>query len=261
LDQFLRFAKESRERAGSLARRLPGRIPRIETGPGKGLRFDAGPSTAWFVSGEYEYPVQNAVSSLVRGGDVFYDVGANVGFFSVLAGRLVGPTGAVYAFEPVPSNASIVERNARLNHLGNIEALRIAVSRQTGKSELYLAHYAGGAALKSAGAPPDLCGSILVDTSSIDDLVEHSRIRPPDVVKIDVEGAELDVLHGMLKVLQERHPKVILEVDDADELRCDGKLNACREFLQDLQYRIEDLPKSYKDGKWFVRHFIARNEK
>ena len=258
---FRGFAKKGRDRAGSLTRRLLGRVPRIESGAGKGLRFDAGLSTAGFVSGEYEYPVQSAIASLLRGGDVFYDIGANVGYFTVLAGRLVGPTGAVYAFEPVPSNASIVERNARLNHMENIETLRVAVSHQTGKSELYLAHYAGGAALKSAGPPPDLAGSILVDTSSIDDLVKHRRIRPPDVVKIDVEGAELDVLHGMLKVLQEGNPKVILEVDDADEMRCDGKLNACREFLQDLQYRIEVLPKSYKDGKWFVRHFIARNEK
>jgi FkbM family methyltransferase len=221
------------------------------------LRFDAGPANAGFESGDYEVPVQKTVASLLREGGVFYDIGANVGFFSVLAGRIVGQAGAVYAFEPVPANASTVERNARLNRLGNIEVLRVAVSSHTGKSELFLAHYAGGAALKSAGAPPDLAGSIVVDTSSIDDLV-GLRIRPPDVVKIDVEGAEEDVLQGMLDVLREWRPKVILEVDDADEMRCDGKLNTCREFLQDLHYGCEVLPNSYRDGKWFVRHLVAR---
>ena len=260
LETFIRFAKKSRDQVVPLARRLLGTVPRIASGPGKGLRFDVGPTTAGFVCGDYEVPVQKAVASLLREGDVFYDIGANVGFFSVLAGRLVGQAGAVFAFEPVPANASTVERNARLNRLGNIEVLRVAVSHHTGKSELFLAHYAGGAALKSAGVPPDLAGSIVVDTSSIDDLVEHRRIRPPDVVKIDVEGAEKDVLQGMLIALREWRPKVILEVDDADETRCDGKLAACREFLQDLHYRCEVLPKSYRDGRWFVRHFIARHE-
>jgi FkbM family methyltransferase len=196
----------------------------------------------------------------LREGDVLYDIGANFGFFSVLSSRIVGPEGVVYAFEPVPANASMVERNARLNHLENIEVLRVAVSRQTGKSELYLAHYAGGGALKSAGVPPDLAGTIVVDTSSIDDLVNLRRIRPPNVVKIDVEGAELEVLHGMLKVLKEWSPKIVLEVDDADETRCEGKLASCRKFLEALNYRCEVLPKSYKDGGWFVRHLGARHE-
>jgi len=260
VEQIHRFVKKGKSLAARLARRMLGIVPRIASGPGKGLRFDVGHATAGFVSGEYECPVQNAVTSLVRGGDVFYDIGANVGFFSVLAGRLVGQAGAVYAFEPVPANASMVERNARLNHLGNIEVFRVAVSNQTGRSELFLAHYDGGAALKSAGVPPDLAGSMVVDTSSIDDLVELRRIRPPDVVKIDVEGAEIEVLHGMLHVLKKWSPKIILEVDDADETRCEGKLASCREFLEDLHYRCEVLSKSYRDGKWFVRHLAARHE-
>jgi FkbM family methyltransferase len=260
LDPFLRFAKKGRNLAALLAQRMSGRVPRIASGPGKGLRFDGGHATAGFVSGEYEYPVQEAIASLLREGDVLYDIGANFGFFSVLSSRIVGPEGVVYAFEPVPANASTVERNARLNRLGNIEVLRVAVSHHTGKSELYLAHYAGGAALISAGVPPDLAGTIVVDTSSIDDLVELRRIRPPNVVKIDVEGAEKEVLQGMLRVLKECGPKIILEVDDAVEARCVGKLESCRKFLEDLHYRCEVLPKSYKDGGWFVRHLVARHE-
>src|SRR3990170_6739254 len=91
-EQFIRFAKRSRR----LARRLLKRVPRINSGPGNGLRFDGGPATALFLYGEYERPVQEALLSLVCPGDVFYDIGANVGFFSVLAGKLVGPGGTVY---------------------------------------------------------------------------------------------------------------------------------------------------------------------
>ena len=84
----------------------------IEAGPAKGLRFDAGADTVRFVKGDYEQPVQQALASLARPGDVCYDIGANLGFFSILLGRLVGPTGVVHAFEPVPANADLVARNA-----------------------------------------------------------------------------------------------------------------------------------------------------
>jgi len=246
-----------RGRVLELFRRLTGWIPRIASGPGKGLRFDAGPSVAGFPSGNYEVPVQDAITSLLREGDVFYDIGANIGFFSVLAGRLVGQAGAVYAFEPVPENASTLARTARLNQLGNIEVLELAISHHTGRGELCLACHAGGASLKSASVPPDLSGSIFVDTYSIDDLVQSRRIRPPVMVKIDVEGAEKDVLQGMRKVLHVWRPTVVVEVDDAEKIRCEEKLKACRELLEDLQYRIEVLPDSYKNAKWFVRHLVA----
>ena len=86
------------------------------------------------------------------------------------------------------------------------------------------------------------------------------RILPPNIVKIDVEGAELDVLKGMVNVLQEWRPKVIIEVDDADKARCEEKLIACKEFLHDLHYRSDVLPASYGDGNWFVRHIVAQPE-
>ena len=248
--QFLR-------RGRRLAQRVAGKAPVIGEGPGRGLRFDPGPATAGFLSGKYELPVQEALSSLVRPGDVFYDIGANVGYFSILAGRLAGPGGAIYAFEPVPVNASLVERNARLNHLENVQVMRIAISRQTGRSELLLASYAGGAVLKGAGIPPDFAGSITVETSTVEDLLKIRKIRPPDIVKIDVEGAELDVLKGMIEVLREKRPKLIIEVDDANELKCEEKLAACREFLRDFRYRTKVLPNSYEDGSWFVRHIAG----
>jgi FkbM family methyltransferase len=259
-ERFLRIAGKCGRMAGRAVRRISGRSPVIASGPGKGLSFDAGPSGEGFLTGEYEGPVQEAIASMAREGDVFYDIGANLGYFSILAARLVGASGAVYAFEPVPANAAAVGRNARLNRFGNIVVLEVAVSRRTGRSELYLARHVGGAALKSAGVPPDLAGSIAVDTSSIDDLVSFRRIRPPDVVKIDVEGAELDVLQGMRTVLRESNPGVILEVDDADKTRCEEKMEACLEFLRGLQYGVEILPHSYKDGNWFVRHIVARRE-
>jgi len=249
IEEIARFAR--------IPLRFLGPVPNIESGPGKGLRFDGGSASHLFSSGRYELPVQEVLGSMLSPGNVFCDIGANAGFFSILASRLVGPSGRVFALEPVPRNASMVEKNARLNHMTNIEVLRMAASERSGPSELLLAEYAGGAVLKGAGSPPDLAGSLTVDTSTIDDLVTHKKMRPPDAVKIDVEGAELAVLRGMVETLRKWAPRLIVEVDDAEQGKCEEKLWACCAFLKDLHYDSEVLENSYRDGNWFVRHFVA----
>lgn len=250
-------AKQNLAQIGAACKRAFRRVAEIESGPGKGLRFDAGPRSGDFASGGYERPVQEALASLVKPGAVCYDVGANLGFFSVLLGRLAGPTGSIYAFEPVAGNAAMIERNASLNRLGNIRVLRIALSRADGRGELLLARHPGGAVLRGAGIPPDPAGRVAVETCAIDTLVDSRKIEPPDVVKIDVEGAEMDVLQGMVKVLRAQAPIVILELDDETETACEKKVSLCRSFLGDLDYRMARLPNAYPDGRWFVRHLVA----
>lgn len=238
-------------------RRLFAGAGRIASGPAAGLRFDAGADLR-FLSGEYERPVQDRIASLVGSGDVCYDVGANLGFFSVLLARLAGPTGAVYAFEPVPQNVALIERNARLNQMETIKVRNIAVSNRDGSSELLLARHVGGAVLAEAGTPPDLSGRITVRTATLDKLVENGDVPPPTFVKIDVEGAELAVLRGMQRVLREAGPTVVLELDDATEAACEQKVRDCQALLIELGYRIEPIPGAYADGRWFVRHFVAQ---
>ena len=75
----------------------------MSSGVAAGSRFCAGPSNPEYGSGSNELPVQEAIKNLLRPGEVFYDIGANVGFFTIIAGRLVGPTGSIVAFEPVAS--------------------------------------------------------------------------------------------------------------------------------------------------------------
>jgi FkbM family methyltransferase len=258
LDWFFSFSGKCRRLVCYLARRFLGTAPRVETGPGKGLRLDIGGTTELFLQGKYEGPVQEVVSRMLDTGNVFFDIGANIGFFSLLAARIVGPTGAVYAFEPVAENVSVAKKNARLNNLDNLKVFTLAMASRTGKEELLLARYAGGAVLKGAGIPPDLSGSLMVETSTVDDFLLGQKVRPPDIVKIDVEGAELDVLHGMVDTLRNRGPKLIIEVDDGNESKCEEKLRSCREFISGFGYRTELLPNSYKDGHWFVRHIVAQ---
>jgi FkbM family methyltransferase len=258
--ELLREVKHRLADIGDACRRALAGTAMIASGPAAGLRFDAGADTVRFEKGDYEQPVQQALASLARPGDVCYDIGANLGFFSILLGHLVGPKGVVYAFEPVPANAAAIERNARLNDLGNVRVMRVALARSDGAAELLLAQHVGGAVLADAGAPPDPAGRLTVATAAVDSLLARGELAPPRLVKIDVEGAEMDVLAGMERTLREYAPTLVLELDDATLTECERKVNTCRDFLESLGYRTEPLPNSYRDGKWYVRHFLATRE-
>jgi FkbM family methyltransferase len=230
---------------------------RISRGVGAGLRFRAGQSDPAYALGTNELPVQEALARCLQPGDVFFDIGANVGFFTVIGARLVGPTGRVCAFEPVPENADLVRKNAARNGFANVIALEQAVSATSGMGELLLAHYSGGATLSEADIPPDLAGSITVDLVSIDDLVSRQKLPPPTVVKIDVEGAELAVFQGMVQTMMDFGPIIIYEIDDGDEEAFRRKQRACDDFVQNLGYELVPLADSYPGTGWLVSHTVA----
>jgi FkbM family methyltransferase len=229
----------------------------VQGGPAQGLIFEAGPNTRHFVTGEYERPVQEALAAIVKPGDVCYDIGANLGFFSALLGRLTGPTGSVVAFEPVPGIAAHLERCVQRNRLRNVRVCRMAVSDTDSSCELQLARHIGGAVLKGAGAPPDPAGCLVVRAARLESLVAEFRLPPPDLVKIDVEGAELSVLHGMEGIIRARAPAIVMEFDDQSEAICEQKLATCEAYLRGFGYRFRRLRNSYPDGRWFVRHVLA----
>lgn len=241
--------------SGGLQRLRPGH--RMMVGIGRGLRFEAGPSNHAYASGDNELPVQEALARSVRAGSVFYDIGANVGFLTTIGAKLVGPTGKVYAFEPVPANAAYVRLNSKLNGFEQTVVFQQAVSAASGRSTLTLAAYSGGAALSNVPAPPDAVNSIEVPVVCVDDLVFAQSLPAPNVVKIDVEGAELDVLKGMNRTISEHHPVIIYEIDDAMRANFDDKYEACKEFLEERGYCVERLPDSYVDTTWIVGHAIA----
>jgi FkbM family methyltransferase len=231
----------------------------IVVGPGHGLRFDPGPSNSDYASGNNELPVQQALVAHLRADSVFYDVGANVGFLTVLGARLVGPRGSVYAFEPVPANAVYVRQNAQANRFSQVQVIEKAVSNFSGKGALNLAKYSGGAALALASVepPPDVDGTQQVDIVTIDGLIEHHGLKPPAVVKIDVEGAELEVLEGMAATTKRYRPVIIVEVDAAEAEPLQRKQAACEQWLRNQGYSVQELPDSYPGIRWLVKHIVA----
>lgn len=229
----------------------------IMSGIGAGLRFNPGFSNPDYAFGTNEQPVQHALAEHLKPGDVFYDIGANVGFFTVIAARLVGEKGQVYAFEPVPENAAFIKANIDLNNFSNIILDQRAVSSHTGKGELILAEYSGGATLSKADTPPDMKGVISVDLISIDDLIAEHEIQPPSLLKIDVEGAEMPVLMGMKETIQKYKPILIYEVDDGNRDRFYQKQEECDSFVEDCGYEIKRLEDSYPGGGWIVSNTLA----
>jgi FkbM family methyltransferase len=241
---------------------LRGRLSRydvktVDEGGAKGIlmyAFRAGQ----YLGGTNELPVQEVVADSLRPGAVFYDIGANVGFFTLLAARMVGPAGRVYAFEPVPANASAISRNAELNGFANVAVRQVAVSRASGRAELVLASHPGGASLRSSEVGPcDAVGSMEVETVSIDDLVAQGHLEPPSVIKLDVEGAEVDALAGMHRTVEQYGPVIIYEVDDTD----DASFERRRKHLDDLVggwgYTITHLRDAYPGQTSRVGHSLA----
>lgn len=239
------------------AQRYARRPGRIASGVGAGLRFDPGGAEIGYLRGDSELSVQHVIANHLVPGSVFYDIGANVGFFTVLGARLVGTGGFVAALEPVPSAAALARRNCLLNGFTNVQVIERAASNVNGSGALVLARHIGGAALSIVPRSEDATSEIEVRTTTVDSLVAGSALVAPTLVKIDVEGAEAEVLDGMAETITRHRPTIVCEIDDATREAFDAKYAACSERLRLLGYRVDDVPDAYPGSAWHVGHFLA----
>lgn len=163
-------------------------------------------------SKEYEQSMTERFISLLEPGHNVVDVGAYIGYYTLLAARGVGPSGHVWAFEPFPETCALLEQNLVANSLcDRVSIAQVAVSRDTQRAKFYLhwnptrASLVYRSGLKGARV-------ISVPTIALDQFFAERNNPRIDVVKIDVEGAELDVLEGM-KGLVDRNPRLRLFVE------------------------------------------------
>jgi len=169
------------------------------------------------VRGTLEPPVQEALRRLLAPGDVFYDIGANVGFFTLLGARLVGPAGRVVAFEPVPWCARAVGNNIELNEFGHAQIRAEAVGDADGIARLLVVGEASWSHLESTGRHADVRDEIDVAVVALDSLVAAGTLPPPDVLKIDTEGAELQAIEGARATIARHRPAIVCELHDTNE--------------------------------------------
>lgn len=140
----------------------------------------------------------------VKKGDVFVDVGAHIGYYTLLASKLVGEGGKAIAIEPHPGNFSLLKKNVKHNRVKNVELLNAAASNESGEQELHICLERSGN--HSLLPSSERVERIQVKVVKIDDLV-----RQVDWLKIDVQGAEHMVLQGAQKILSQKIRGVIIE--------------------------------------------------
>ena len=207
--------------------------------------------------GTNELPVQRALVQHLQPGDVFYDVGSNIGFFALLAARLVGPAGSVHAFEAVPSLAADVRANAWLNRLRNVTVHPVAIGDHDGPVELLETRHPGGATIAVEDPPEDVTATITVECRALDTLLERRELPPPALVKVDVEGAEERAILGMRQLLLTHQPKLLYELDGPDPQALAAKERRTRDLLAAVGYGQVPLEPSYDPATWCVSHFLA----
>jgi FkbM family methyltransferase len=165
--------------------------------------------------GTYEVDLQAAVADLVEPGMVAYDVGANIGYVSLLLARRVGETGRVFAFEALPANLERLHANLALNDLASrVQVVPVAVVDGDGVVRFRVGPSGGmGKADGSAGRQEvSYQRTINVEGISLDAFVYQHEHPPPAVIKMDIEGGEVLALPGMVRLLVEARPLVLLEL-------------------------------------------------
>jgi FkbM family methyltransferase len=206
--------------SGRMANFLRNKEGTIESGVGKGLFINVGNSAAAYVLGTFKPDLQSFLSSAVKEENIFYDVGANVGFFSLLAARLVGAKGRVISFEPLPDNLVSLRENVKRNQFLNTQILPFALGATNEEQVFQVSERPTWGKLKSAGhdAPDKYLSDIKVPVRRLDDLVIGGVIPPPDFVKIDVEGAEVEVIEGAQETMTRYRPTLIIELHGTGNL-------------------------------------------
>jgi len=171
--------------------------------------------------GTYEPELQSALRELVPPGAIIHDVGANIGYVSLLLAKAAGVSGHVYAFEALPENAERWRMNINLNGMrSRLTLINAAVTQASGLVS-FLVHPSGGMGkvAGSAGREDHYQSEIKVPGLSLDEFVYIQGNPPPQVIKMDIEGGEVLALPGMHRVLAEARPLMLMEMHGPESNR------------------------------------------
>lgn len=216
----------------------------IQQGVGRGLAFNPGESTAGTLLGTREIELQQAFALFVEPGMTVYDVGANVGFYSMIAARLAGPNGRVVAFDPLRKNMEMIEHNARLNRFDHVSIHGVALGNEDGTAAFFVSKNPSWGRLKTAGRPEKTIAEEVVEIRSIDSLTRNG-LSTADLMKIDVEGAEVEVLEGAREMLKSSRPILFIDLH--------GTNAKIARLLRELDYDARIVGEGHRaieEGEW-----------
>jgi FkbM family methyltransferase len=238
-----------------------GSVVQIKNGRASGLlwkRYHRYVNGYWV--GIYELPFQNRIATDLNDGDTFFDIGANAGFFSLIASKYVGMNGFVVAFEPLPMNADVVNKQFQINRLANCRCVVAALGKEECVCEFILPKSDHGEPLTSdahlsgcgvEGLHRRFADRVTVTAMTLDNFVAREGIFP-DLIKIDVEGAEGDVLRGGEKLLRsDMAPRILMETHGSAVAADVNKL------LQEAGYRFFTVEGAPLPNGLVDRHYLA----
>lgn len=185
-----------------------------------------------FIKGSYGPDEAAHFQQLVKPGDVVFDIGAHVGYFTMLAAHIVGTSGKVFAFEPLPVNLAYLKQHQRVNRLKNVEILPLAVGARQEEMTLDLRGGTGRGRLATGRAD-----GLQVKVTSLDAMFDQGNLPGPDFIKMDIEGAECDALRGASRLLARYRPVILLSLHGEAG-------HESKSILARLGYRLSQVDKS-----------------
>ena len=184
--------------------------------------------------GNYEINETNLVKELIKPDWTVIDIGANFGWYSIHFSRLVGPRGKVFSFEPIPESYEELNSNMKLNSCQNMKIFNTALGNREDIVSFGVPEIDGGLAASSQFLK---CNKqIQVSMRRLDDIVEEQNITNVDFIKVDIEGGELDMLHGAEKLLEQFKPNIMIEIVDVHCHRFGYSPNDVYQFLLSKGY-------------------------
>jgi len=199
--------------------------------------------------GHYELPIQEALKRELKPGHTFFDLGANAGFFSLVAARLVGARGRCVAVEPLPDNCANIHEQIEVNSLGQCSVVNEAISDFVGSAAFFFA--SAGSSMAHLGEARKGEQQVPVNVTTLDSIC--ARFGKPDFIKMDIEGAEVQALKAAAHTLRDLRPGWLIELHGSE---CEREVKT---LLQKARYGFFDLRGlALNPNQALPRHFIAR---
>lgn len=209
----------------------PNMVIPVLQGKLRGYKWIAGSSNHGCWLGSYEFEKQDFISNLISPRSIVFDIGAHVGFYTLLFSALVGNSGQVAAFEPFPSNIAFLKRHIQLNGIKNVRVFEAAVAEKSGTANFQ----SGPSSSMGHITDKSSASTFQVKIVSVDELVTNGEVPPPNYLKLDIEGAEFQALQGAVETLKVHHPVIFLATHGREVHQ-----NCCN-FLLELGYKLSPI--------------------